>query len=316
LVSWIAINLTNSGQFALNWCNGRSWAWAFEPSWFASQTSVFWFPLAIWFSYSTTVIRHRWIGVCAIAACVIGVSLSGSRAGVAGLSASLGLIGLYWIWMAWRQRNGHYLIPILGCLVAIVVTIGVGLGLNNVGQRTLAMVTWSETSNKIENQEGSSSSTSAQPMQNSIAERLRSVNMGPRAASWSSGWNTFSDYPVMGIGLGLAPWGVVRHWPYDYVAIEEVHIGDNYVRPPNTRHLIVRILAEGGIIAGLLALGFVVWHGLLARKVFGGPILLLAMGPVVFIDWSSLDSFALPPLWLSAGFLAALGTQKSSTSQN
>ena len=151
-----------------------------------------------------------------------------------------------------------------------------------------------------------------------VANRLA---FAERVIYWADGFRVFEQYPILGVGPGNAGFFFEQSLPdYGRGLTEIVSI----LRPlnptfPNVKNLWVRLLAETGV-GGFSA--FVVWLGLLAlagwrvwrngsptRQVIGLAGLLALLAQVG--EGFSLDSFALPQLWVILGLLTAAVWRRS-----
>ena len=151
-----------------------------------------------------------------------------------------------------------------------------------------------------------------------VANRLA---FAERVVYWADGFRVFEQYPILGVGPGNAGFFFEQSLPdYGRGLTEIVSI----LRPlnstfPNVKNLWVRLLAEtgvGGFSAFVLWLsllglaGWSVWkNGSPTRQVIGlaGMLALLAQVGEGF----SLDSFALPQLWVMRGLLTAAVWRRS-----
>jgi hypothetical protein len=145
-----------------------------------------------------------------------------------------------------------------------------------------------------------------------VANRLA---FAERVVYWADGFRVFELYPLLGVGPGNAGFFFEQSLPDYGRRLTEIR---NILLPadgnfPNTKNLWVRLLAETGM-GGFTA--FLVWLGLLAlmawgtwkqgwrvRSVVGLAALLALLGQVG--EGFSLDSFALPHLWVMLGLLTA-----------
>jgi hypothetical protein len=136
-----------------------------------------------------------------------------------------------------------------------------------------------------------------------------------RAVFWGAGWNIFNLHPLVGVGLGNAGFFFQHTLPSYGWNLPEVM--DDYYRVsalPNIKSFWIRLLAETGIV-GFSA--FITWFYVLVRsswsmrlnktpffKMFGwgGLFILIAF---VF-EGFSIDTFALPYLWVSLGIVSAV----------
>jgi hypothetical protein len=143
---------------------------------------------------------------------------------------------------------------------------------------------------------------------------LNQLAFAERAIYWSTGYAIFGEHPLLGVGVGNAGYYFTDHLPAFAFALPEITnliYRSGYL--PNTKSLWVRLLAETGLVGFAL---FVTWAALLwiagrvlrARpeglyRTLGwmGSFTLIAL----VIEGFSVDSFALPYLWISTGLLTA-----------
>ncbi len=137
-----------------------------------------------------------------------------------------------------------------------------------------------------------------------------------RMVYWLNGWNVFNQHPWLGVGLGnagfffpsLAP-------PMGWATFEIRNVLFYLNQLPNVKSFWFRLLAETGIIGFAV---FISWIYMLFQSArfshrsqnpvmktlaLAGQLALLA-----FIgEGFSIDSFAMPYLWVIAGVIAAMG---------
>jgi O-antigen ligase len=136
-----------------------------------------------------------------------------------------------------------------------------------------------------------------------------------RLMYWTSGFRVFSKYPILGVGLGNSGFYFLETVPsYGYRLPEIISIANGSPQFPNPKNLWIRLLAETGIIGFSV---FVVWLLLLVLGAWTlkkkgkdlnaviGLAGLLAILAQVF-EGFSLDTFALPHLWIMLGLLTAV----------
>jgi hypothetical protein len=147
-----------------------------------------------------------------------------------------------------------------------------------------------------------------------VADRL---SFAERVVYWTTAFRTFGEYPILGVGPGNAGFYFEENLPaygYQLTEIRRVIETQNYGFP-NPKNLWVKILAEDGIV-GFSA--YFVWIVMLTiaalaawRKVggFAAVIGLAAFMTLIgqLIEGFSLDSYALPNLWIMLGMLTAIG---------
>jgi len=143
-----------------------------------------------------------------------------------------------------------------------------------------------------------------------------------RVMYWMSGLKAFTLHPLLGVGLGNSGFLFRESVPtYGYSLPEIIAILNGAPGFPNPKSLWVRLLAETGIVGLLLFSVWLVKLGLSAyaltrnrATVLGalGIAGLFALGVQVF-EGLSLDSFALPQLWIVLGLVSAAVSISSET---
>lgn len=151
--------------------------------------------------------------------------------------------------------------------------------------------------------------TSSEPVY-VIANRLAYAE---RVVFWETGLAAFSRAPLVGVGLGNAGFYFIESAPpFAYRLPETIEILTGGGLYPNPKNLWVRLLAETGV-AGLAS--FVVWLALIGLAGAGlmqgrgvRAVLGFAVGPALaalVFEGFSLDTLALPQLWLLPGLVTA-----------
>jgi hypothetical protein len=137
-----------------------------------------------------------------------------------------------------------------------------------------------------------------------------------RMVYWLNGWNVFNQYPWLGVGLGNSGFFFPQLAPAMGWATFEIRNVLYYLTQlPNVKSFWFRLLAETGLVGFSV---FITWLYVLYRSsrvsqrsqnptmktlAFAGQLALLA-----FIgEGFSIDSFAMPYLWIIAGIIAAVG---------
>lgn len=137
-----------------------------------------------------------------------------------------------------------------------------------------------------------------------------------RAVYWLSGWQVFADHPFFGVGPGNSGFFFLDNVPaLGWTSIEVRYLLEGAPFLPNIKSLWVRLLAETGLVGFSI---FVAWLSGLWRSArhilksalpfhrlmgFAGQIMLIGL----IAEGFSIDSFALPYLWIAAGLVAAAG---------
>lgn len=141
-----------------------------------------------------------------------------------------------------------------------------------------------------------------------------SVNFAERVVYWSIGWTVFAHYPFLGVGLGNTGFFFQQYQPnISYRLPEIMSLLFNATVLPNVKSFWIRLLSETGI-AGFSV--FAAWQVVLWRtatflrseqtiflRTLGwmGAFAILAF----LAEGFSIDSFALPYLWVAMGLLTA-----------
>jgi hypothetical protein len=153
------------------------------------------------------------------------------------------------------------------------------------------------------------------PLQSgSVYEIANQLAFAERVVYWGTGFEVFGDYPVFGVGLGNAGFFFQEKMPtFGYALWETSQIFNYLDHIPNTKNMWVRILAETGLIgfAFFLTWYYILWQA--ARLSYRVPDPTLKVvgltGQFVLVGFLlegfSIDSFALPYFFFSAGLVAA-----------
>jgi O-antigen ligase len=146
---------------------------------------------------------------------------------------------------------------------------------------------------------------------------VSSASLGPRLAYAAGAMPAFDANPLTGVGLGASGFWIYPNMP-DELLMGQPEIAQalapNSGLFPNPKNLYVRLLAETGL-AGL-ALFVAFWLGILADGLsalrrnttfsrFLGAATIFTLAALVFQS-VSVDSFAMPELWLNLGILAGI----------
>ena len=148
----------------------------------------------------------------------------------------------------------------------------------------------------------------------SIALFAQKGDFAERLVYWLNGWSVFLRYPFLGVGLGNSGFFFLQYLPtLGYRSNEIMTLVTHSAVLPNIKSFWVRLLAETGLVGFSL---FVAWqYGLWQAGVFlrkNGSLLLRTLGwmgafaVIAFLaEGFSVDSFALPYLWVATGILTA-----------
>lgn len=142
------------------------------------------------------------------------------------------------------------------------------------------------------------------------------VGAGTRFALLSASWTVFLQHPWIGVGLGQSGFYLLKDlpgWAYDRIEEISAMVVPTSNLFPNPKNLWARLLSETGIAGTLLFGVFVVFVlvGALAlmrsrdvRARYLGTAGLMSWLAVV-VQGFSLDSFALPTMWVSFGIVGS-----------
>ncbi len=150
------------------------------------------------------------------------------------------------------------------------------------------------------------------------------LQFGERVVYWQAGWEVFNRYPVFGVGLGNAGRWFAQTIPsYGMNLIEVRQLIFRSTDLPNIKNLWIRILAESGII------GFAFFSAWLYSFLKKATSFRLSDKPVcktgaywgifiiigILLEGFSIDSFAMPFFWISAGLVLSVGNFFSDSSK-
>ncbi len=300
---------------------GRAFGLTMEPSWFAHQLNMLYLPL--WLSATVSkVSSHKFkIGFFTLENLllvmgVITLSLTLSRVGIAAfflmlvaifiefnskiiksINSKLAAVGK--VKKLLDKKNLGYINAVL-IIIFVFAYVGLVYGtmivLTKVDNRMADLFTFDTTS------------------ESPVLDYADNLKMGERVAYWIAGWNVFNDHPIMGVGVGLAGYYMTENLnPFSRIMVEVRRILYRSDYLMNIKSLWIRILAETGI-AGFCC--FLAWLYILfssakfiqksRNRIFkligkAGFFMLLAF----LLEGFSVDSFALPYLWITAGLITA-----------
>jgi O-antigen ligase len=137
-----------------------------------------------------------------------------------------------------------------------------------------------------------------------------------RLTYWFDGWHIFNDYPIIGVGLGNAGFYFVDHMPaagWGSYEIRDVVYRNGALA--NIKSFWVRLLAETGIVGFMLFLSwyYLLWRSSRTTQHSRDPVLKMValagqLALIAFlVEGFSIDSFALPYLWVITGLISAAG---------
>ena len=299
----------------------------YEPSWLGDLLVTVYLPL--WFSS----VVHRYSvfsGKNTRFSIELGLLLWGmlilfashSRIALLGAMVSLGVLGLSFGWQLmgrWIESmrntwsgfgsgilaNHPNFMRLLLWLLLVLVVIMVGLavvGLSGLSDWRLARVFGLNYLEILRNSET--------PFY-TLAEQLA---FAERVMYWEVGVGVFHRYPILGVGLGCSGFFFREYVPaYPYHLPELIRRINGAPGFPNPKNFWIRLLAETGVVGFLVFSGWLLSLALGAinlfkeeegwRSMIGLACLMVLM--VQIFEGFSLDTFALPQLWIMLGFLSA-----------
>jgi hypothetical protein len=292
----------------------RVTGFAFEPSWLAHQLNLVFLPYwlaATVTGYSATrkLLRISFENIL-LAGGVVILFFSLSRVGLAAFLFTLVFIALRinaWLerWMQKRfhslpllARTGKWAVVPLSLLLVVFYT-GLVLGAVFLAARfDPRMARLLALDNIPAN----------------FFDFAAKVDFLERVIFWAGGLKIFSQYPLLGVGLGNSGFFFPHQMPYlAYRSSEIMFIVNEAAYLVNIKSFWVRLLAETGLVGFSL---FAAWQALLwgagkflrsnqsvlVRTIgWMGAFAILAFIPEGF----SVDTFALPYLWVSMGLVTA-----------
>jgi hypothetical protein len=137
-----------------------------------------------------------------------------------------------------------------------------------------------------------------------------------RVVYWVYGWNVFNDYPWLGVGPGNSGLLFQEKVPaIGWASFEIREVIYKLPGTPNIKSLWMRLLAETGLIGFSIFISwlYLLWRSCQASSHSSDPLIkkLALMGQLSMIallaEGFSIDSFAMPYLWVTAGLISAVG---------
>lgn len=137
-----------------------------------------------------------------------------------------------------------------------------------------------------------------------------------RTIYWVTGANVFNDYPLLGVGLGNSGFFALQKMPYQaYMTYEIRDALFRAVTLTNTKNMWTRLLSETGLVGfGIFALWlWIAWRSATTTLKSRSPVLRWTgcMGQLALlaylVEGFSIDSFAMPYLWVVMGLIASAG---------
>lgn len=298
----------------------RVTGFAFEPSFLAHQLNMLYLPW--WLAATltrTSAQRFRLLGLSAenlllILGCA-GLYLTFSRVGwVAffGMLAFILLIGTLRLvdWAQARLTRRLQVRASLARLVRLGVSAGLLLGVGLVFAGAMFLLVYfggrieSRMSRLFEIPEG----------MDSFRKLANFLVISARLTYWDAGVRIFEQFPFLGVGLGNAGFyfpQVLPNYSWELVEIRYIFYRLSFL--PNIKSIWLRLLAETGIVGFSLFISWIAVQVQSARAVLrsrqplwqamGWLSVLVLLG--YFVEGFSVDSFALPYVWISLGLMTA-----------
>ncbi len=305
----------------------RVTALAYEPSWFGDQLVVLFLPLWLGILLSGASIFPRWRKIPVIELMLIGWGLillffTRSRISYVSLFAFLGALALVGVWRGagWLASRLHSRMPTFRRLrlpwLKLALILGGAAGLLVLGWYAAQGIARADRRTQrlfiLPSQLASIRDEYPYEVAYEVANR---VAFAERLVYWTAAFRTFEQYPLLGVGPGNAGFLFEQNVPTYGHRLVEIQTALDRANPnfPNPKNLWIRLLAETGML-GFSA--FLIWITLLAAGAgrlirqqdslaraigWGGALALIS----IVIEGFSLDTFALPQLWLVAGFITA-----------
>jgi hypothetical protein len=293
----------------------RATGFALEPSWLAHMLNMLYLPMWLAASISQYSIFHwrlfRRISVEMILL-VLGILtlvFSLSRVGwitffcmLAYLLVKLNIRVIRWMQLRMHVKNKHRLLSSIvfsiGVIaVYLVLLVLAAFGMSRVDPRMADLFTPSFW------------------QLNNLNRYANALQFGERVVYWQAGWEVFNRYPVLGVGLGNAgKWfeQTIPAYGMNLVEVRKLLFRSGDI--PNIKNLWIRLLAETGIVGFSF---FCAWlFGLLRKSIsshnpairirsmcaYWGIFIVIGL----LLEGFSIDSFAMPFFWVSAGMVLSV----------
>jgi O-antigen ligase len=298
----------------------RVTGFALEPSWFAHQLNMFYLPFWLSFSlhkktnHSFKLFFLSFENLLAILG-IISLFLTFSRVGLASFLMMLLLIGfsLHKIIVRIikekilkRNRVSNNMISIILVILYPLIIGTATVVFSKIDPRMAKLFDFSFEKD------------------NPFITYFDQLQFGERVIYWLTGWNIFGKYPIIGVGLGNAGFYFPSSIPSEGWRLVEVSKLINRTRTLlNIKSLWFRLLAETGLVGFSLFSGWLISLSYyliekmrsinISKKILGyvGGFVLLG----IFFEGLSIDSFALPYLWISLG-IAVSATEPGNRLEN
>jgi hypothetical protein len=325
--------LLSSKTAGLKWIVPRLTGLAYESSWFSHQLMILYFPL--WFAASiqrhsafNLRIFHLSIENILLAFGGIEFILSSPRISLVGLF----IVGIYffgrfnlnvhrrmmqWLHVHWLISKQYAPLARTGLAAAIglvmffsYISVTV-LGVYTIGKRDVRIGRIFKNPLTTDQVKGLMIFDEAEYIHTGFQ-----LAFGERIIYWITGFNIFNDHPWVGVGLGNSGFFFPENMPVAGFSSTEIRaLINNSAGLPNIKSLWFRLLSETGLAGFSLFLSWLVllWRstrlsghsdqGVIKIISLAGQFSLLAY----IAEGFSIDSFAMPYLWVMAGLISAVG---------
>jgi hypothetical protein len=284
---------------------------AYEPSWLAHQLNVLYLPL--WLAASITgYSAFRRLGRLTaenflLAGGLVVFFFSQSRVGLLALVIALAylvyLLNLRLIdWLKARFRLNRISSNFFRAAGMILL-----LSIYSVVVASLVFLL-----TKLDHRYATLLSISSIPT--SLLDFADQTDFAQRVVYWINGWLVFARFPAFGVGLGNVGFFLRENLPIIGERMVELtrvlYLANNL---PNVKSMWVRILSETGLVGFSIFVSwlYVLWHaGKFLKTSASAQLRTLGwMASIVIIvflvEGFSVDSFAMPYLWVSLGLVTA-----------
>ena len=301
--------------------HGRVSGFAYEPSWLADQLVLLFLPFVLGGLIAGQPVvgrgkSGRFLEVVLLALGIVTLLFTYSRGGLASWLVSAGLVvvglglrhrGRIVAWLLGRDHSakprGIRPVPVFLRVAgtAAAVLAGAAAGVWTLARSQYFALVWTRLPRLL---------TGA-----GIIRYLASIGGDIRMALAEASWRVFQDYPLLGVGLGQSGFHVLDRipaWAGETSALTAELLSPWSMEYPNPKNLWLRLLAETGLVGSLLYVVFLIL--MLAnslRLATTRDRLAKAVGLAGLMAWIAwllegltLDSFALPTIWLVFGLLS------------
>jgi O-antigen ligase len=301
---------------------GRVSGFAYEPSWFADQLVVLWIPFVLGgLLAGNRILSTRRYGILFEILLLIiasaALAFTYSRGGVASFLFSVGLTFILVIISRWRKildwltaaDNASELLATrlatatLRLSVSILGLVGTLVGVGRIFSRSSYFSLVWERSWLLE-------------VTGDFARYLASIGADIRVALSLAGWEVFLRNPIIGVGLGQSGFYLLDHlpsWTRESSVLTASLFSPFSMQFPNPKNLWIRLLSETGLLGTTFFIVFMVVMLACAIYMAGKRDRLMKhIGLAGVISWLaivvegfSLDSFALPTMWIALGLVTS-----------